>query len=299
MATPVFIVGKHRSGTTWLANILCNHPSIAGIQHDMHFGIHESAYFSHIYNRYGDISRKPNFVEFVETQCAGDYFRLAGADKSFVYSLYPSSYPDIFRAIMDNFANKLNKPFWIEKTPRHTLYISQLMDFYPDAKFVGIVRNVFDTVLSSLYMNKKEISKYKRKKFLFSTASIVRDWVAYNRFMEYISKKTNRILVVNYEDIISDPCNMIKIVCDFIGVVFYPEIINVKQKPNTSFIGNSKRAKFSKNQILFIAIMRTLFSSLPLPVLYKYVKRISIKSSVDLPSWYFRLSQFYSLSKDQ
>lgn len=45
MPLPVFVVGRNRSGTTWLANQLCEHPDIAGVQQERRHGIHESAYF--------------------------------------------------------------------------------------------------------------------------------------------------------------------------------------------------------------------------------------------------------------
>ena len=36
MSRPVFVFGRPRSGITWLANQLCEHPLIAGIQHGRH-----------------------------------------------------------------------------------------------------------------------------------------------------------------------------------------------------------------------------------------------------------------------
>jgi hypothetical protein len=104
MPTPIFVLGKHRSGTTWLANLLCQHPQIAGVQHARHHGIHESAFFSHVYGRYGDLAVWSRYAEFVEVVAASDYFRLAGATREFLYSLWPTSYEGVFRAVMDRFA---------------------------------------------------------------------------------------------------------------------------------------------------------------------------------------------------
>lgn len=57
MPLPVFVVGRNRSGTTWLANQLCEHPDIVGVQHERHHGIHESAYFGLIDGRFGASGR--------------------------------------------------------------------------------------------------------------------------------------------------------------------------------------------------------------------------------------------------
>ena len=46
--TPIFVVGSNRSGTTYISNILASSNLITAVQHEEHFGIHESSYFNHI-----------------------------------------------------------------------------------------------------------------------------------------------------------------------------------------------------------------------------------------------------------
>lgn len=93
--TPIPVVGKHRSGTTGLANHLCEHSAIEGVQHEAHGGIHESGYYSHVSRRYSPLHRRVHFREFVEVLSASDYFRLAGIDKSFMLSLSETSPSDV------------------------------------------------------------------------------------------------------------------------------------------------------------------------------------------------------------
>ena len=45
-ARPIFVLGRHRSGTTWVSNILASVPGIYSPSHPLHKGAHESAYFS-------------------------------------------------------------------------------------------------------------------------------------------------------------------------------------------------------------------------------------------------------------
>ena len=101
MPTPLFILGKGRSGTTWLANQMCEHSLVIGVQHESHYGIHESAFFTQVYDRYQDLTIKSNYVEFVEVMSACDYFQLAGITKEFLYSFWPTSYEKVFREAMD------------------------------------------------------------------------------------------------------------------------------------------------------------------------------------------------------
>ena len=139
---PVFILGKHRSGTTWLANLLCNHTQIAGVVHPAHHGIHESAYFSMIDRRYGDLERRSNFAEFAEVMLASDYFSLTGITREQLYELYPSSYEAVFSQVMERFAASQGASYWLEKTPAHTPLVERLATMYDRAKFVGIVRDI-------------------------------------------------------------------------------------------------------------------------------------------------------------
>jgi hypothetical protein len=67
MPTRIFILGLHRTGTTWLANQINEHSAVAPVQHPKHFGIHESDYFTYIYGHYGDLRHRTNYIGFVET----------------------------------------------------------------------------------------------------------------------------------------------------------------------------------------------------------------------------------------
>ncbi|MBA7629902.1 hypothetical protein ES703_37409 [subsurface metagenome] len=42
MASPIFVIGKNRSGTKWLSNVIANHKDIACIQHELFGGILEA-----------------------------------------------------------------------------------------------------------------------------------------------------------------------------------------------------------------------------------------------------------------
>lgn len=74
-ATPIFILCSARSGTTWLANLLGNHPDIASIACVEHHGIHESHIFDH--TRYC-FPNKINCCDFIEKYREEDYFKLLG-----------------------------------------------------------------------------------------------------------------------------------------------------------------------------------------------------------------------------
>lgn len=44
---PIFVFGRHRSGTTWVTNVLMSHKKVFSPNHETHNGQHESAFFAH------------------------------------------------------------------------------------------------------------------------------------------------------------------------------------------------------------------------------------------------------------
>jgi hypothetical protein len=92
--TPVFVLGQHRSGTTWLANILANHHRVVAVQSDDHFGVHESIFFSHFARAYGDIADETNFRRFAADFAASDYYILTGELRA-----RPAAAADVGRAL--------------------------------------------------------------------------------------------------------------------------------------------------------------------------------------------------------
>src|SRR5210317_987322 len=96
---PIFSLGVARSGTTWLGNILCEHPEIIGAQHELHWGIHES----HIYSNkmyWRDFSDKNNYIKFLEHYSSADYFNIIKGDKEYFYSNPQESFYHFYLELM-------------------------------------------------------------------------------------------------------------------------------------------------------------------------------------------------------
>lgn len=243
MPAPIFVVGKHRSGTTWLANQLCEHPLIAGVRHEHHDGIHESAYFSRIYRRYGDLTYKPNFVEFVEATFMSDIFQLLGADKDELYALWPTTYEGVFRALMDRYAARQNARYWLDKTPEHTLLIEEIAEIYPDAKFIAITRDVEDVMASTVGRYGSNKLRHKKRLIVATTMS----WLHSNKTIQSFAEKSDRIFVTRYETLRGDPETTYREMCSFLGVAFDPVMLNQSYRANTTFRAGLERSSVLSN----------------------------------------------------
>ena len=124
---PVFIAGMPRSGTTLLHGILCNS--------GLYFPMPETHFFSHAACGFPghNLSRKAqNKIWRVLTKRA----RIE-VDQESIYRL--GSKKEIFEYVVGIY-NKDGTGTFLEKTPRHVFFYSEIMRYYSDARFICMVR---------------------------------------------------------------------------------------------------------------------------------------------------------------
>lgn len=297
MIKPCFVVGTNRSGTTWLGNLLASHPDVAAITHPAHRGIHESAYFTHVYNRYGDLSKISSFLEFTEAIGASDYFRISGISKEEIRQLYPSDYSDIFRHVMDSFSRKQHKSFWVEKSPLHALTLDLISNVYPDAVFVGIQRDVFDVVKSSLGLRIQYDTKRSKNKKLrrLTLKDAIRNYYAVNKAIDRFKKQhPEKIYVCTFEALKSNKEEVLLEIQKFIGLT--PKGLESNFEGNSSFQGEKTHWQLTKSEIRLIK--RNALIMKRLPYIYFHFKRnlreklrarFSAFQNPRLPEWFYKL----------
>lgn len=287
MPKPIFVLGKHRSGTTWLGNQLCGHPLIAGVTHEHHDGIHESAYFSRIYGRYGDLKYKQNFVEFVEAMCESDIFRLLGADKAALYALWPTTYEGVLRTLMDRYAQKKGAHYWLDKTPEHTMIVEKIAALYPDAKFIAIIRNVEDVLASTVGRYGSEKMQHKRRLLFLTTLS----WLHSNKTVQHFARTSDRIFLIRYETLKNDPEGVCRELCDFLGLPFDPDMLKQAYTPNTTFrAGVNRSSILSSQDKTLVRLTASLGSFIP-KVVMDVVRRVYTLQAGrrPLPTWFYSM----------
>ncbi len=128
---PVFVVGVPRSGTTLLGAILGTH----------HDGIctPESQFIMETMT-----SLEPE--RRLRSAITEDRFSGWGPDRATWLDALPSSagYRDMLLALVRGYADRAgrsNAHVWIEHTPQHALRAAMLLDLFPDARFIHIVRD--------------------------------------------------------------------------------------------------------------------------------------------------------------
>jgi hypothetical protein len=130
---PIFVVGAARSGTGLLRNLLRGHPDIS-IPAESHF-------IPHFYLAYGD----PN-DEVAARKLARRILRFSRVD-SWDLDVDESDFADCrtYAAIVDRlfrlWAESEGKTRWGDKTPHYVSHIPTLVELFPSAKFLHIIRD--------------------------------------------------------------------------------------------------------------------------------------------------------------
>lgn len=223
-----FIVGKGRSGTTLLQTMLDAHPSLLIPL--------ESRIIIHLYSKYArvkkwDQKRLNSFYNDLFTDVKFDL--LWNVDKEQLKARILSSPEDISFAELCQKAYLSYQSFfergdlgWIgDKNPIYTIFIPELIRLYPHAKFIHLVRDYRDNILSHI-----KVFPIKDKAFL------ARKWVKYNEVVEtYKAKFPKQFHTLRYEDLTENPEKEIRDICKFLEVDFHPDMLSFHQATNKAY----------------------------------------------------------------
>jgi Sulfotransferase family len=203
---PVFVVGGKRSGTTLLATLLDRHSQIA-VPPETHF-------FGHFRQRVardlGSEQHRDLVDDFFANQRAQDMQldpkRLLGR-----FRQYPADPAHLLRASLEEYAARFGKPRPGEKTPEHIEFVPTILQWFPRAKIVCIVRDGRAAVLSAARLGWRDADIVN---FSLMWRQRIRWMLAWER--RYPSSFTR----VSYEDLLRDPASTLGRVDRFIGIQF-------------------------------------------------------------------------------
>jgi hypothetical protein len=268
MARPIFIVGKNRSGTKWLSNILLNHPNISGIQSDYHRGILETNLFNNMPKNFGNLKDNDNFIGFVECFSATDFFKISGLEKKMLYTKRPENYYDFFRYVMDQYTERKRTKYWLQKI--HPFSFREIYENYKDALFIIIERDIINNIRSAYVLQQK----------MGFRPNIFREVVIYNYCKKSYGKylKEKNIMLVSYKHLMERQELALKHIYDFLSIEGSEDMQDVIFERNTSFRNDSEKSIFyEKQNVIVIHILDFLLNTLPLFLydsIYKPFKRL-------------------------
>jgi hypothetical protein len=209
---PIFVVGAPRSGTTLLRAMLDRHSRI-GIC-DETFFFYWVAARERVFGDLRDEARRARAVDrFLETR----RIRRLGLDLAALRATLlreATSYPAFFRALLEAYARSKGKARGGEKTPQHALVASKLLEWYPDARLLHLVRDPRDVVASL-------------RRMPWGSGSVLTDaklWRACVAGAE-ACEDDPRTLLVRYESLIAEPERELARICAALGEAFEPAML--------------------------------------------------------------------------
>ncbi len=116
-----------------------------------------------------------------------------------------------------------------DKNPRYTFFIPQLLKLFPKAKFIHLVRDYRDNIVSIQRAGKliKESG---------NTYYSMGRWILYNRFILRCQRRyPNRFLRLQFEELIRDPESVMKELCSFLELDYKPEVLNYQEGMDSYF----------------------------------------------------------------
>jgi hypothetical protein len=258
-ATPFFLLGAQRSGTTMLRLMLNRHPRIA-VPHETAF----ITVFLPKLQEYGNLAHRSNTARLLDD--IGSYHLVERGghirNKEAILSHAIRSYSDLVRAIMIEYARSEGKARWGDKTPFYTQDIDVLWKLFPGCQFIHLVRDGRDVALSQA-----GISWLPN-----SVPQIAADW----RDKATICHKVGRVLPdgcfleIRYEDLVTHTEETLRSVCGFLGEPYSAEMLsyhdtaesvvpeqslkwhrNSVRPPDPSKIGRWKHELSRSDRILF------------------------------------------------
>ena len=269
----VFVVGCFRSGTTLLAKILDSSDEISFIRVETKFlgGLWRPG-FRHFIRKFGDLSQDVNarlLVESIYSDAGNNkkssyrWLRSHVSQDDFLRRLLQSdrSERSIFKIMLDLHAaiHCTDKPILGEKTPSHIFHVSTLLEWFPKAKVIHIIRDPRAVLVSQLNRKRgyvvrsfsKPSLKYLNAVFvLLEIIHVTAAWLrGASLHFKYEKLYPHSYYMVRYEDLITEPKRTIKRLCDYLGITFSQEMLE-QQVIDSSFADKHKGEDGFNNEIV-------------------------------------------------
>jgi hypothetical protein len=138
--------------------------------------------------------------------------------------IYYNGIREMARVIYGNALDRSGKRFFLDKTPRYYLIIPELLDLFPQAHFVILLRNPMAVLASELktYVN----GDWPR------LANVKIDLLSAPRLLaEAIEQHAQRLHVVQYEALVSNPEQQIASLCQSLEIAFDPSMLEYANTP--------------------------------------------------------------------
>lgn len=248
----IFVVGASRSGTTLMRNLLERSELIA-LARENHFVGHvvdrEGA--RHYFRRLGDLADDATVRRLVDFLYSGEYQRRSRVREISPYWRWLTesvlredlerrllaaerTERGLFAAFMRAYADWCGRPIMGEKTPAHLGYVDTLLEWFPHARVIHMIRDPRAVYVSDSHRRRakrrRPYSLFMRVPLLFQSVMLAQTAMVWRgaarRHFEYQARYPKQYLLVRFEDVVARPEETLGEVFAFLGVAA-PEQVSV------------------------------------------------------------------------
>ncbi len=218
-----FIVGMGRSGTTLLTNMLNSNPQVIACP--------ENEFVIHSYHSF---SQK----DFSDSNTVDAFIGMFDQNFNRVISIWKPGVElknDILQLKVKNFENvcklaylnyplskkdKSNVRLVVDKNPSYSLHIDKISELFPKGKFIVIVRDYRDNILSRRKYSDENVPIHK----------LAADWnYYYECIFSTLTKNNIPYHLIKYEDLAANPTGYLQSLCNFIDIPYTDEMLNFQE----------------------------------------------------------------------
>ncbi|MGI9235082.1 MAG: sulfotransferase family protein [Woeseiaceae bacterium] len=225
----LFLVGMPRSGTKLFRDMLNRHPAVAIFPFESHF----FPFFNQRFATYGDIASRKRFSKLYADLHQMNFFKkmnsrdLSISESSWFENLQGSEFKDVLRAYFECYAQLTDSHIVGDKTPAYITQAPLLLELFPNAQFIHIVRDPRDYVISM------------RKAWNQNMTRATQRWKqGIRKFHDDMDKQSAKYLEVKYESLVSEPRQCLERACDYLEIPFDERML-VLEEP-TENLGDAK-----------------------------------------------------------
>lgn len=225
MNNPIFIIGNPRSGTTLLRLILDSHPELVVPP--------ECGFLVWWRSKYKDWSvedsrskKKLDAVlkDFRTSKKMETWELDFAALSTYILERMPKNYGELGACLYEFYSLKINGEVlrWGDKNNFYIKEIPTIHLIHPEAQFLFITRDGRDVACSYRELNRRDIQSRYAPRLPDDICEIAQEWATNNRkALQDLGKDEIRRHWVRYEDLVSEPEDAVRSICEFLGVEFF------------------------------------------------------------------------------
>ncbi len=249
----VFLCGMPRSASTWLGRALASHPDIGVFGESDYWGrafVEPQAagdYDEGQVRRVVDIQASKDWAPTTGDEGgdlpglrAGRYGELVAAAAARV--ALPVAPQRLYEEICRVVASELDTDIVVDKTPGHLLFWERIREHFPGNPLIAVSREPFGFVASLTHRREGRgiLDEPLLRRLAYHPVLTVILWRRYARALMTLRRRSDeRILLVEYADIVRDASDVIRRICEHLDVA--PDGIGPDTGPvNSSFRGTRR-----------------------------------------------------------